>query len=287
MPTMADLQTKCSPNWCPGCGNLPLWAAFKQAAVKEGWDNTNTAYVAGIGCHGHIVNFTKLTAFEGLHGRSLPVAAGLKIANNRLNVFAFAGDGDCLAEGGNHFIHACRRNHDITLMLHDNGLYALTTGQTSPASPHGYETKSTPQGNPDYPLNPLAMAIAAGATFVAREFTGNMKSLSELMIQANNHRGFAVIDIMQPCHTFNKLFTHEFFQENSYYLSNDPSYDPTNKVMAFAKAQEFGIKQIPLGILYKEDKPTYEDQLPQIKDKPLVEIEVHRDKMADLYAEYM
>lgn len=287
MPSMADLQTRCSPNWCPGCGNLPLWAAFKQAAVKEGWDNTNTAYVAGIGCHGHIVNFTKLTAFEGLHGRSLPVASGLKMANNRLNVFAFAGDGDCLAEGGNHFIHACRRNHDITLMLHDNGLYALTTGQTSPASPHGYKSKSTPQGNPDNPLNPIALAITAGATFVARGFTGDIKGLTELMIAANKHKGFAVVDIMQPCITFNKLFTHQFFQENTYKLEDDASYDPTNKIMAFEKAQEFGEKSIPLGLIYKEDKMSYEDHLPQIAEKPLVDHSIERSNVRQLLEQYI
>ena len=214
MTTLADLKTPFDPNWCPGCGNLPLWLAFKKAAVEKGWDNTNTAIVAGIGCHGHILNFTKLTSFEGLHGRPVPVASGIKMANHRLNVFAFSGDGDSLGEGGNHFIHAARRNHDITLILHDNGLYALTTGQTSPATPHGFKTKSTPQGNPDYPLMPITMAIAAGATFVARGFTGDIKQLTDLFIQANDHKGFALVDVMQPCQTFNKVLTHEFYQQN-------------------------------------------------------------------------
>ena len=168
MTKMADLQTPFMPNWCPGCGNMPLWLAFKNAAVKQDWNNSNTAVVAGIGCHGHLVNFTKLTAFEGLHGRALPAATGMKIANTSLNVFVFTGDGDCFGEGGNHFIHACRRNHNLTVVLHDNGLYALTTGQTSPITPHDSKTKSTPFGNPDEPFNPLVMAIASGATFVTR-----------------------------------------------------------------------------------------------------------------------
>ena len=165
---MTDLSTPINPNWCPGCGNFPLWLSFKNACVSENWNNSNTTLVAGIGCHGHLVNFTKLTSIEGLHGRPLPIATGIKIANSDLNVFVFTGDGDCFGEGGNHFIHAARRNHNLTVILHDNSLYALTTGQASPLSEHGKKTKSTPMGNPDQPFNPLALAISAGATFVAR-----------------------------------------------------------------------------------------------------------------------
>lgn len=284
MTTLNDLKTPCDPNWCPGCGNLPLWLAFKKAAVKEGWDNTNTAIVAGIGCHGHILNFTKLTSFEGLHGRPVPVATGIKMANDRLNVFAFSGDGDSLGEGGNHFIHACRRNHDITLILHDNGVYALTTGQTSPASPHGYVSKSTPEGNPDEPLMPITMAIAAGASFVARGFAGDIEQLTELYISANKHKGFALVDVMQPCVTFNKKFTHEFFQENTYYLGDD--HDATDKEAAFKKSLEFGEKSIPLGIFYQVDKPSYESQLPQITKNPLVESSPVRKDLNKLFKKY-
>lgn len=236
------------PNWCPGCGNLPIWGAFKNAASKAKWDNTNTVLVAGIGCHGHILNFISITSFGGLHGRPIPVAEGMKLANPKLNVFIFTGDGDCLGEGGNHFIHAARRNIDITVLLHDNGVYALTTGQTSPTSPVGYKSKSTPEGNMDNPLNPLALAIASGAAFVAREYAGNMKNLTDLIIEANRHKGMSVVDILQPCVTFNKEFTHKFFQENTYYL--DESYDPTDRISAIEKAQDFGSKNIPLGILY-------------------------------------
>ncbi len=284
MTTMNDLQTKCTPNWCPGCGNLPLWTAFKKAAVKEGWDNTNTTFVAGVGCHGHIVNFTKLTSVEGLHGRPVPVATGIKLANHFLNVFVFSGDGDSLGEGGNHFIHACRRNHDITLFLHDNGLYALTTGQTSPASPHGFKSKSTPAGNPDWPFSPLTMALAAGATFIARGFSGDIDKLSELMIEANKHKGMSVIDIMQPCHTFNKVLTHDFYQQNTYYLG--PEHDVTDKQAAFKKTMEFGEKAVPLGVFYKVDKPSYESQMPQLKDLPLVVSDPIRKDMSDVFKKY-
>lgn len=256
-----ELQTPYQPTWCPGCGNFSILLALKEAAVKEGWDNTNTALVAGIGCHGHALNFVKLTSFEGLHGRALPVATGLKMANNKLNVIVLSGDGDCLAEGGNHFMHSCRRNHDLTLLIHDNALYALTTGQTSPTTQHGVKTKSTPQGNPDQPISPLALAIASGATFAARAFTGDIPKLTELIIEANKHKGFAVIDILQPCVTFNKICTHQFFVDNTYSLGED--YDPTNREKAFAKALEFGEKQIPLGIFYKVEKPSYESAIPR------------------------
>ncbi len=255
--TLDDLKTYCSPTWCPGCGNMGIWGAFKNAAVKENWNNTNTAMVAGIGCHGHITSFTKLTSFEGLHGRALPVACGLKMFKPQLNVFVFTGDGDCFGEGGNHFLHSARRNHNITVILHDNALYALTTGQTSPLSPHGFITKSTPQGNPDEPINPLALAITAGATFVARAYAGNIPKLTEIIIEANNHQGFSFIDVLQPCVTFNKQFTHQFFQENTYWL--DDKYDATNKLLAYDKSHEFGPKQIPLGIFHKVDKPTPEN----------------------------
>jgi len=284
MPTLEQLKTPCDPNWCPGCGNLALWGSFKKAAVEEGWDNTNTALVAGIGCHGHILNFTKLTSFESLHGRAVPVAVGIKMANHMLNTFVFSGDGDSLAEGCNHLVHTARRNHDITLILHDNGLYALTTGQTSPATPHDFVTKSTPQGNPDWPLNPLAVAIAAGATFVARAFTGDLEKAKELIIAANNHKGFALVDVMQPCHTFNKVLTHDFYQENTYYLGDD--HDVTNKVTAFEKAQEFGEKAVPLGVFYKEDKPSYESQLPQIEQMPLVAGNPIRKDINELFDGY-
>jgi 2-oxoglutarate/2-oxoacid ferredoxin oxidoreductase subunit beta len=284
MTELKDLQTPCFPTWCPGCGDYAIWAAFKNAAVSQGWDNTNSVLVAGIGCHGHIVNFTKITSFEGLHGRPIPVATGVKLANNRLNVFVSTGDGDCLGEGGNHFIHACRRNHDLTIMLHDNAIYGLTTGQTSPTSPHDFKTKSTPLGNPDEPLNPLALAIASGATFVARAYAGNIPKLTEIIIKANEHKGISVIDILQPCVTFNKTCTHAFFQENTYYL--DESHDVTNKEQAFKKSLEWGEKQIPLGIFYQAEKASYESQLPQIAEKPLIESSPVRKDISDLLTKF-
>lgn len=284
MPTLAELSTSCPPNWCPGCGNIALWAAFKNAVVKEGWDNTNSVLVAGIGCHGHIVNFTKLTSFEGLHGRPLPVAEGIKMANSDLNVFVFSGDGDCLGEGGNHFLHACRRNHDINLFLHDNGLYALTTGQTSPVTQNGYKSKSTPSGNIDNAVTPITLAISAGATFVARAYSSDIPKLTEIMIEASKHKGFSFVDILQPCTTFNNVCTHELYQQNTYYL--DDTHDVTNLDAAFKKSREFGEKQIPLGVFYKIEKPTYEEQLSQLANKPLVKQSLERSNLQALYKKY-
>ncbi len=169
--------------------------------------------------------------------------------------------------------------------MHDNGLYALTTGQTSPATPHGFKTKSTPQGNPDYPLMPITMAIAAGATFVARAFSNDIKELKDLYIQANEHKGFALVDVMQPCQTFNKVLTHEFYQENKYYLGDD--HDVTNKEDALKKSLEFGEEAIPLGIFYKEEKSSYEGALPQLAETPLIEHSPVRKDLDGLFKKYI
>jgi 2-oxoglutarate ferredoxin oxidoreductase subunit beta len=285
MTLLSDLTTLCSPTWCPGCGDMAIWAAFKNAAVEKSWDNTNTVLTAGIGCHGHIVNYLKLTSFEGLHGRALPVAVGVKLANNRLNVFTFTGDGDSLGEGGNHFVHAARRNHDITVVLHDNALYALTTGQTSPVSPLGFKTKSTPFGNLDNPINPLTLAIASGATFVAREYASHIPQLAELMIKANEHKGFSIIDVLQPCVSFNELYTHEFYQANTYYL--DETFDKSNKEQAFQKSLEWGEKKIPLGIFYESQLPSYESQIPQISEKSLIETDAVKKDILETLQKYI
>lgn len=269
MITPAELTTPNFPNWCPGCGNFGIWAAFKNAIVASGWDNTNTVFVAGIGCHGHMINFVKLTSFEGLHGRPIPVANGIKMSNHRLNVFVFTGDGDCLGEGGNHFINAARRNHNVTVLIHNNNIYGLTTGQTSPTTRKGFKSKSTPDGNPDEPFKILNLAIAAGATFAARVYSNDIAGLTDMIIKANEHQGFSVVEMLQPCVTFNKECSPTFFTDNTYKLPAD--YDPTNIAKALEKTLEFGPKQIPVGLFYKVDKPTAESNYPQIENKPLVD----------------
>ena len=284
MASVQDLATPCNPNFCPGCGDFGIWSAFKKAAVESGWDSSNTAMIAGVGCHGHILNFVKIASFGSLHGRAYPVGEGVKMANHDLNVFVFTGDGDSLAEGGNHFMHACRRNHDINIMLHDNAIYGLTTGQTSPRSPHGFVTKSTPEGNLDEPLNVVAVAIAAGATFVARAYAGDIPKVAQLMKQAVAHKGISILDILQPCVTFNKLYTHQFYQDNAYWL--DEKYDPTNKAAAFAKALEWGEKAIAMGVFYKEEKPSYEQQIPALAAGAQASKPVEKRDIAELYRKY-
>jgi 2-oxoglutarate ferredoxin oxidoreductase subunit beta len=262
---MKDYETGVLPNWCPGCGNFGLWQAFKQALVDLKLNPGETLLVAGIGCHGHINNFTKVSSVEGLHGRPIPVAVGAKLANHHLNVIVSTGDGDCLGEGGNHFVHVARRNHDLTVMIHDNASYSLTTGQSSPTSPQGYRSKSTPFGKIEPPLNPLALAIAAGATFVARGFVGEVAHLSDLLKAAITHQGLAVLDILQPCVVFNKECTFE------YYRQRVTKFDqvPQDRAEAFAKSLAWGDK-IPIGIFYQEKAPSYEAQLAYLKDAALV-----------------
>lgn len=264
---MSDLQkwqTNCVPNWCPGCGNYNLWQAFKEALSRSGKEAGETVLVAGIGCHGHIHNFTKTSSFEGLHGRPIPVAVGIKLANHDLQVVVSTGDGDCLGEGGNHLIHAVRRNDDLTVILHNNGSYSLTTGQTSPASPQGYRSKSTPRGKVEPALNPLALVLAAGGGFVARGFAGEPGQLAEILTAALNYRGLAVVEVLQPCVVFNQVFSFDFFREKTAVL---PKRVETREE-AFGKVQ-WGEK-IWTGVIYEEKMASYESQLPQLEKMPLV-----------------
>lgn len=260
-----DYETKIAPNWCPGCGNYGLWQALKQALVELKLDPGETVLVAGIGCHGHINNFTKISSFEGLHGRPIPVAVGIKLANHRLKVIVSTGDGDCLGEGGNHFIHAARRNHDLTVIIHDNASYSLTTGQASPTSPSGYLSKSTPFGKIEEAINPLALAISSGATFVSRGYSGDIPHLTQVMKAAVRHSGFSVVDVLQPCVVFNKMFTFDYFKRRVYKV--DKSYQ--DKSSAWMKAWEWGDK-IPLGVFYEEKTISYEEKIDLGKKKSLV-----------------
>ena len=276
---MNKFETKNIPNWCSGCGNFAIWTAFKEAALKQGWDSSNTVFTAGIGCHGHMVNFVKITSFEGLHGRPIPLASAVKVVNHKLNVFVFTGDGDCLAEGGNHFVHSSRRNDDITVILHDNAIYGLTVGQTSPRSPRGYRSKSSPGGNIQKPINPLQLAIVSGATFVAREYSGDIPRLTELIIKANEHKGFSLVDILQPCVTFHKQYTHTYFQKKIYQLDKD--YNKTDKEKALQKAGEWDEK-IPVGIFYQVEAPAHHEEIPQIKKRTLKDIPLKKRDISGL-----
>ncbi|MBI3443704.1 hypothetical protein HY008_03455 [Candidatus Woesebacteria bacterium] len=250
------------------CGDFGVWAAIKGALVKLGWGPTDFVMVYGIGCHGHMVNFLKSYAFDGLHGRPVPVAEGIKLANKNLNVMIVAGDGDTFGEGTNHLVHAARRNHDMTMIVHDNQVYGLTTGQTAPTAQTGFKTKSTPFGVLEQAVNPLTIALAAGATFVARGFAGDIAYTAELIAKGAAHKGFAFIDVFQPCVTFNHVNTYQWFRERVYKL--DESYNSHDKSTAFVKASE--IDSLPLGVFYQEERSIYENEIPLIKETALVDL---------------
>ncbi|PIN76088.1 2-oxoacid ferredoxin oxidoreductase [Candidatus Woesearchaeota archaeon CG10_big_fil_rev_8_21_14_0_10_36_11] len=251
MVELQDHNSTEKPNWCPGCGNFTILKSVQKALTELHCEPHNAVLVSGVGCFAKLPYWTKTNGFVGLHGRSLPVAQGIKLANKDLTVIAFGGDGDGYSEGGNHFIHACRRDVPITYIVHNNGVFGLTTGQYSPTSDIGKKSKSSPLGSTERPLNPLAVAIASGATFVARTYAGNMSHCVDILTKAIQHDGFALVDVIQPCLTFGK--TTKYYTERVYYL--DDKYDPSDKSIAFIKAveSEHGQK-IACGILYRETK---------------------------------
>jgi len=250
-----------TPTWCPGCGNFGILNAFKKAMVELDLEPDRLLLVSGIGQAGKLPHYTRGNEFNSLHGRPVPVAVAAKMVNPELTVIAVSGDGDAYGEGGNHFIHAVRRNHDVTYLVHDNQVYALTKGQASPTSEAGYVAKTTPEGAPS-PVNPLLLAIAAGAGFVARSFAGDPAHLAEMIKLGVRHRGFSLIDILQPCVTFNHVNTFDWYRQRVYKL--DKSYDTSDRPAAFTKAAEWG-KRIPIGVLFEQIRPTFEELLPSYK----------------------
>lgn len=265
----SDFNTSRRPTWCTGCGNFAIWNAMKKAFVKLTLYPHQILVVYGIGCSGNGVNFLRSYSFHSLHGRTLPIATGAKIANHKMTVIAVAGDGDGMGIGGNHFIHSCRRNINITNIVHDNRVYGLTTGQTSPTSDPGYRSKSTPYGVLEAPVNPISLALAAGATFVARGFSGDISQLVNIMRKAIKHKGFSFIDVLQPCITFNKVNTYDYYREKVYRLDEVKNYKRTDLGDAFRMSLEED--KIPTGIFYQVERPIYEDGLKQIDRKPLVD----------------
>ena len=213
MPDPTAFETRNTPTWCPGCGNFNLWKALKAAYAEVGWEFDEFAEVWGIGCHGNGADFTRAQGFHALHGRALPAATGLALSNPDLKVVVEMGDGDGYGIGLGHFLHSVRRNIDMTTIVHDNQVYGLTTGQTSPTSDIGMRTISTPYGVLEEPVNPVGLALAQGATFVARGFTGDVEHLTGLLVAAMQHKGFALVDVFQPCVTFNKIDTGTWFRE--------------------------------------------------------------------------
>lgn len=243
--------------WCPGCGNFNILDSLKNALTDLQLDPHDVLMVGGIGQAAKLPQYISANSFCGLHGRSVPPAAAAKIVNPRLTVIINSGDGDSYGEGGNHFIHNIRRNIDIAHFIHDNQVYGLTKGQASPTADPGTVTPVQVEGNLNIPFNPVLMAIAAGAGFVARSFSGKPDHLREMMKQAIRFKGYAMVDILQPCVSFNKINTFAWYNQRVYEL--DGAYDNTDRAAAMIKSMEFG-DRIPIGVLYQKEQPTFHEQ---------------------------
>lgn len=267
-----NYTTNYKPTWCPGCGDFGILAAIKNALTELKIPSNQVAIVYGIGCAGNMANLIQAYGFHSLHGRTLPVAEGIKLANKGLIVFAIAGDGDQYAEGMNHLIHGARYNSDINLIVCNNKSFSLTTGQSSPTSDIGYVTKTTPWGEVKKPVNPLGLSITSGATFVARGAAFELKHLTNLIKESIQHKGFSHIDVLQQCVTFNKHNTVAWFKERVYELKKSLP----NIKEAFEKTLEEN--KLPIGVFYKEDREVYVEQFEQMKDSLLIDKKINFDR---------
>lgn len=270
MDNIFDFEEKPDIAWCPGCGDFAIRSALLGALKELGIERRKLVMVSGIGQAAKMPQYLNSSFFNGLHGRALPAATAIKAAAPDLAVIAEGGDGDMYGEGGNHFLHACRRNPDITLFVHDNMVYGLTKGQAAPTTRLGMKTPVQVFGVASEPLNPMALAVAMNVGFVARAFSGDIAGTRELMKRAMMHKGFALVDIFQPCVSFNKLNTLQWFKENTYALGS--GYDPRDRAAAFAKALEE--TPFPLGVIYESDaRPSFEEGLPVYREdkRPLRE----------------
>jgi 2-oxoglutarate/2-oxoacid ferredoxin oxidoreductase subunit beta len=282
--TLHDYLSPVENQWCPGCGNFGILNAMKKALVELQLEPHRLLFVSGIGQAGKSPHYLKCNLLNELHGRALPAAAAARIVNPGLTVIAEGGDGDGYGEGGNHFLAAMIRNVKITYLVHNNQVYGLTKGQASPTSDRGFITRTTPSGAGE-PLNPLALAIAANASFVARSFAGDTDHLSKIIGLAIQHHGFALVDILQPCVSFNHINTYDFYRSRIYKLEDDRSYDPSDRLSAFKKSLEWGAR-IPVGLLYRCERPVFEDTLGLTGDVPLAQQKPDPLSIAPLLEEF-
>ncbi len=284
MVTVKDYAESIQIAWCPGCGNFAILQALRKALVDLEIEPHQVLFVCGIGQAPKLPHYTQGNVFNGLHGRTLPVASGAKIVNRELIVIGIDGDGGAYGEGVCHLLATMRRNVNITYMVHNNQVYGLTKGQASPTSDLGFVTKTTPLGAIQS-LNPLALALASDVSFLARGFAGDIEHLSGLLKMGIEHRGFSLIDILQPCVSFNHKNTYQWYRERVYKLE-DERYDPSDKMTAFTKAQEWG-DRIPIGLIYRTERPVYEEQLPVLKEMPLVKQKIDPLQFEALLDEFM
>ena len=267
--TTNQIQTLHHPTWCPGCGNFGIIASIKKTIKNLNTPLKDIVMVYDVGCSGNMNDFLHLNNFHTLHGRAIPVAEGIKLANHKLKVMVVIGDGGCYGEGVQHLIASARGNHDITVIVHNNELYALTTGQASPTTEHLHPTKTTPDGVIEIAFNPILQMLASGASYVARGYAGNLPQLTKLIEQAVNHTGFSLVDVIQPCLTFNSYHDFSFFSDKVYDLGTT-QHDSASLKQALQKSYEHGHK-IPTGLFYSCSRPAYHQSVKLLKTNPLID----------------
>ncbi|MDN6160654.1 MAG: 2-oxoacid:ferredoxin oxidoreductase subunit beta [Staphylococcus equorum] len=277
MATFKDFRNNVKPNWCPGCGDFSVQAAIQKAAANIGLEPEEVAIITGIGCSGRLSGYVNSYGVHGIHGRSLPLAQGVKMANKDLTVIASGGDGDGYAIGMGHTVHALRRNMNMTYIVMDNQIYGLTKGQTSPSSAPGFVTKSTPKGNIEQNVKPLELALSSGATFVAQGFSSDIKGLTKMLEDAINHDGFSFVNVFSPCVTYNKVNTYDWFKENLTSIEDIEVFDVTDKSNATQNVLEYD--SLIKGIVYQDtETPSYESQIEEMEDTPLAKRDIHIDE---------
>ncbi|ADU29051.1 2-oxoacid:ferredoxin oxidoreductase subunit beta [Evansella cellulosilytica] len=254
MATLKDLRGD-APTWCPGCGHFSIMAGIQKAIIQLGYEPHEFAIISGIGCSGKVSEYVRTNGFHTIHGRSVPVAQGVKMGNPKLKVIASGGDGDGYGIGLGHFIHASRRNIDMSYIVMDNNIYGLTKGQTSPRSEHGFVTKTTKDGNKEYPVDPVSTAVANGATFVAQGFAGDIKQMVDIIQRAIEHEGFSHVNIFSPCVTFNKINTYDFYKEKLVHF--DKPFETRNEALSKIKEHEGMVT----GVLYEEKRDDFQRKL--------------------------
>jgi 2-oxoglutarate ferredoxin oxidoreductase subunit beta len=266
-----DFDVETLPTWCRGCGNFAILNAIKMALAERDIAPHQILFVTGVGCGSKLPHYMRSTGFHTLHGRTLAVATGARLANHGLPVITVHGDGDSWNEGMNHFVQTVRRNVNLVDVVQDNRIYGLTKGQYSPTSEHGKRTPTSPQGSIERPVNPQALALALGATFVSRGYSGELQHLVWLIGEALQHPGYALVDVLQPCVTWNRSYAYAFYRDRVYKLDEEEGYDPTDRAAAWDRAHEWG-ERIPIGIFYRDASvPSYEEQVPALQAGPLVD----------------
>jgi len=270
-----EFYHRLNPTWCRGCGLFGIFDAIKRAAAALDIEPEDLVIVTGIGCHGRLNNYFNAYGFHGLHGRAMPVAMGIKLVNPRLHVVAMSGDGDAYSIGLGHFVHALRKNIGLTYIVSDNRLYALTQGQASPTTDFGMVTLSTPLGSKEYPIDGPSLALAAGGTFIARGFSGEVANLAALIERGMKHDGFALIDILSPCVTHNKVNTYDWYRDHIVHVQDLPGYDPKDRAKAWESLSN--TEKLAVGLIYEEAKPSFEELVLPDRERPIASLDLKVD----------